>query len=342
MPRPRRFHKLRLESKVGYQESITWPEKIRWVLKHRFPWQPDGPVTFEHAVIPLGFRADLRIVSVGDLLFQGRDYRLDAFLPEWQRRFAGAFKIGNLETPLALSRPPTPPRSIIRFNASPTFWNQLRTMEFDVLSVANNHIFDMGEVGLRETCEVLRREGILPVGTRYVTEDVREHAGKRLGFLAYTFGTNREPENKSVRRFPFFRADVNERKEEVMAAIREMRGRCDFLVLMLHWGYECETRTDPGVRGFAREFVEAGTDLLLGHHPHVVQPEEKVVRADGGEALVVYSQGNFFSISAAPLTRTGHVFDIHVRFEYGRPRFAWTVHRTYIRRFSAVTRFVDA
>lgn len=342
MPSPRWFHKTRLESKVGYHATITWPEKIGWVLKHRFPWQPDGPVTFEDAVIPPGFDADLRIVSVGDLMPIRRDYDLDDFLPEWRRRFEGAFKIGNLETPLALSRPPSRSHLVLRFNASRGFWEQLRAMEFDVLSVANNHSLDMGEEGLRETCERLEQEGILAIGTPFVADDIRVHAGRRLGFLSYTFGTNREPDNMSVNRFPFHRADVDERKEEVLTAIRELRGRCDLLVLALHWGYECETRTDPRVSRLAREFVDAGTDLLLGHHPHVVQPVEKVVRVDGGDALIVYSQGNFLALSAAPLCRTGHVFDIHVRFDEGRPKFAWMVHRTYVRRFSAKSRFVDA
>lgn len=339
MRRPRFFHKVRLEPKVGYPATITGYEKLCWVLKHWFPYRVDGPVRFTDQGIPSDFRTDLRVVSVGDLMFMGRDYDLGAFLPEWRSRYGDAFRIGNLESPVALSHPPSSPRSFLRFNGSERFWEQIRAMGFHALSVANNHSFDMGEEGLRETCERLEREGILPVGASFVRESVTRHAGHRIGCLAYTFGTNREPENDAVERFPFHRSDAASRKAEIVASIRALGERCDLVILALHWGYECETSPDPDVRRLARELVEAGADLLLGSHPHVVQPVERIARAERGDALVLYSQGNFLTRAVHHLMRTGHVFDIRIRFENGALRMAYAVQRVVTSRGARKTRF---
>lgn len=339
MTRPRFFQKVRLESKIDDLGTVTTYEKVCWFLKHLFPLQSDGPVDFSGRTVPEDFVTDLRIVSVGDLMYMGRDYDLDSFLPEWNARFGDALKIGNLETPLALSRPPTPWSSVIRFNASAKFWDQLRAMRFDILSVANNHAMDMGEAGLRETCELLRQDGVLPIGTSLVPEDSIGHEGRRIGLLAFTYGTNREPTHPAVNRFPYYRDEADAFQAEIEERVRALRDRCDLVVLALHWGPECETSPDPEIRRRAAGFVEAGADLVLGHHPHVVQPVEQMQRSDGREALVLYSQGNFLARALHPLMRTGHAFDVRIRFDDGRLRMAWAVHRVVTPVRSLRTRF---
>ena len=334
------FHKVRLDHKTEDLSAVTPYEKVCWFLKHQFPWQGEGPVTFADTGIPPDFPADLRIVSVGDLLYQGVEYRLDAFLPQWRERFGEALRIGNLETPLALSRPPSTPRSIVHFNASPTFWDQIQAMGFHVLSVANNHAFDMGEDGLRETCARLEEAEVLPIGSSLVPRDTLEWRGRRVGFLATTYGTNREPFLPTVDRFPSWRPDAERFLPPVLDRIRALRERSDLVVLAMHWGHECETHLDPRLRDFALAFVEAGADLVLGHHPHVAQPSEKVTRADGSEALVLHSQGNFVCRGIHPLVRTGYAFDIRVALDGGRTRIAYDVHKVRTRRLTMKTRFL--
>ena len=101
-----------------------------------------------------------------------------------------------------------------------------------------------------------------------------------------------------------FNLDLNQRATEpwvrpldlepALQAVREARGRAEVVVVSVHWGNEYQHLPTKRQRDIARALVGAGCDLLLGHHPHVLQPVE-VVEAEGRKALVAYSLGNFIS-----------------------------------------------
>jgi poly-gamma-glutamate synthesis protein (capsule biosynthesis protein) len=83
-------------------------------------------------------------------------------------------------------------------------------------------------------------------------------------------------------------------RTQSLEAVREAREEAQAVIVMIHWGYEYDLRTDPAQRQIARELVEAGATLVAGHHPHVVQDLEVMPATDGsGDALVAYSLGNF-------------------------------------------------
>ncbi len=205
---------------------------------------------------------------------------------------AADLAFGNLETPVAptTGRPGVP----FQFNAPATLPTALRASGFTVLSTANNHAFDQGGKGVRETLERLRAERLVALGSgedraQAEVTHILERQGIRVAFLGFT---------------DLFNLDLNQRATEpwvrpldlepALQAVREARGRAEVVVVSVHWGNEYQHLPTKRQRDIARALVGAGCDLLLGHHPHVLQPVE-VVEAEGRKALVAYSLGNFIS-----------------------------------------------
>jgi len=180
------------------------------------------------------------------------------------------------------------------FNAPAELPEALRSSGFSVLSTANNHAFDQGGPGVRETLERLEAQGLTAVGSgtdRAGAEAPRilVRNGLRVAFLAFTDLFNqdldRSPDEPWVRRLDPATAP---------GAVRAARAQADAVVVSLHWGTEYSHVPGKRQRGLVRSLVEAGADVILGHHPHVLQPVE-VVESGARRALVAYSLGNFIS-----------------------------------------------
>lgn len=199
---------------------------------------------------------------------------------------------GNLETPIApaTGRPGVP----FQFNAPATLPPALRASGFTVLSTANNHAFDQGHRGIRETLDRLRAEQLVAVGSgedrpRAETVHILERQGVKVAFLAFTDLLNVDLNRKATE--PWVRPlDL----EPACAAVREARLRADLVVVSVHWGNEYQRQPTRRQRDLARRLAEAGCDLILGHHPHVLQPAE-LLETEGRKTLVAYSLGNFIS-----------------------------------------------
>lgn len=169
----------------------------------------------------------------------------------------------------------------------------------DVAAVATNHIMDWGETGLRETLEALCERNVAAVGAGANLEEAIRGAvvarrGVRVGFCAFT------PEQRwtATANAPGAAPLKLEYVKESLAGM----DRPDIRVVSLHWGIEMSNYPTPEDRRLARDIIDAGADLVLGHHPHVIQGYEKV---HGG--FVAYSMGNFvFDIQAG---RIEHNFD---------------------------------
>ncbi len=243
----------------------------------------------------------LSLVAVGDILMH-QDVKAAAaldpggFAALWADLvplFQGAdLAFGNLETPVAptTGRPGVP----FQFNAPATLPAALRASGFTVLATANNHAYDQGPRGVRETLERLRAERLVAIGTgtdraQAETLQVLECQGFRIAFLGFT---------------DLFNIDLNRRATEpwvrplelepALQAVHEARSRADLVVVSLHWGNEYQHLPTKRQRDIAHALVAAGCDVILGHHPHVLQPVEWL-EAEGRKALVAYSLGNFIS-----------------------------------------------
>ncbi len=197
---------------------------------------------------------------------------------------AADLTVGNLECVITGGLETGFPGSL---RAHPSMVTQLRKAGFDVLGLANNHALDLGASGLAETASRLEAAGIATVGAGPDPEAafqavVREVDGVRLAFLAF----NAVADGWHDQGDDWTRADWD--PERVVAAVNAACCQADAVIISVHWGYEYQTRVDPAQRDAALLLLRAGADLVIGHHPHVVQAFE----IDDGRC-VAYSLGNF-------------------------------------------------
>jgi len=181
-----------------------------------------------------------------------------------------------------------------QFNTPQSLAKTLADTGFDIFNVANNHAMDMGRDGLVASLDLLdKMEDITVIGARKTGESARiiEKNGISLGFLSYTYGLNgyslpaNEPNLVSLIR-----------REKMAQEIQALRSLCDFLVVSMHWGEEYMLiEPDSYQKNLAVFLAEQNVDLIIGHHPHVLQRVETLKRSGGGETLCFYSLGNFVS-----------------------------------------------
>jgi poly-gamma-glutamate synthesis protein (capsule biosynthesis protein) len=199
---------------------------------------------------------------------------------------------GNLETPVAPEhgghgRP-------FIFNAPAELPAALKQSGFQVMALANNHAYDQGPKGVRETLERVEAAGLVGIGAgmdraRAEGAHILERKGIRIGLLACTDLFNC---NQNLREDQAWVAALDE--ERTVQAVREVRPKVDVVILSVHWGVEYQHQPSERQRAMAARLQEAGVDLILGHHPHVLQPLERGT-VQGRPVAVAYSMGNFIS-----------------------------------------------
>ena len=167
---------------------------------------------------------------------------------------------------------------------------------FNVVNQATNHTMDRGEAGVLSTLDYWDTvPGITVTGAYRSQEDrdspaIIEMNGIKTGFLSYTYGTNGLPVPAGK---PWLVALID--KAVMEREINALRPRCDFLVVSVHWGSEYTHTPEAGQRDLAAFMASLGVDLVIGHHPHVLQPMESIPKSGGGQTVVAYSLGNFIS-----------------------------------------------
>ena len=162
---------------------------------------------------------------------------------------------------------------------------------FDVASLANNHMSDKGASGVVSTINALQNAGLTVVGASDGSCEswtVIEREGVKTGFLSYTYGLNSGLGSSEV--------SVNTiDMDSIKIDIEKIRPMCDFLAVAMHWGTEYSQTPSDSQREYASFLAQWGADLIIGHHPHVLQPAEWIDNGRGGETLCIYSLGNFVS-----------------------------------------------
>lgn len=197
--------------------------------------------------------------------------------------------LGNFEGVITdLDASPRPPGYDLR--APPAAAAQLRAAGFDVVGLANNHSLDLGPAGLAETVTHLTAVGLKVIGAG----PDQEAAGRpflitvnNLQFALLAFNAIPDPaapDNISLQDWTRAGWDM----DRATAAVTAARAQADAVIVSIHWGYEYQLRADPAQRRIAGALLDAGADLIVGHHPHVVQ--ETAVQSD---RFVAYSLGNF-------------------------------------------------
>lgn len=187
---------------------------------------------------------------------------------------------------------------------------------FNVVNLATNHSLDKGVKGLEACLENVHArpfEGILGA---FRTEEeaaqlcILEKQGVRFGFLSYTYGLNgyRLPAGEEYKI-----ALIDEDKmQQDLAAIRP---QCDYLVVSMHWGNEYQHTQNQYQEQLAQLLCDGGADLIIGTHPHVLQPVEWIESDTGHRTLCAYSLGNFISGQHKRPTMLGGILDLRLKFD---------------------------
>ena len=219
--------------------------------------------------------------------------------------------VGNLE----LTLPGKPP-----YTGYPTFRSPdglalaLRRAGFDLLVTANNHSNDSGLNGLLKTIQTVQGYGFYQTGT--FADTLNRQAlyplivykdPFKLAFLNYTYGTNGIPTPK-----PAVVNLIDEKTmQEDLRVARKMQA--DFVIVVVHWGNEYQLAESPQQMDLAKKLFEWGADLVVGAHPHVIQPVKEVAYKRPGQdstlGLVAFSLGNFISAQKQAHTDMGLVFE---------------------------------
>ncbi|MDR0589925.1 MAG: CapA family protein [Spirochaetaceae bacterium] len=219
----------------------------------------------------------------------------------------------NQETPLAGER--FGYSRGLTFNTPQVMGKTLADAGFDVVSHANNHALDKGEAGLTATLDLwdsLPAVQYLGIHRSREQRDTRrviiEKNNIKVGFLAYTYGTNGIP---LPRNKPYL---VSLAENNVMAdEIKTLRPLCDFLVISMHWGDEYDHKYNAAQQTQAQFLADQGADLIIGHHPHVIQTYQYLPRKDGKNTLCFYSLGNFLAAQDMPNTLLGGLAYIKIK-----------------------------
>ncbi|MFY4774017.1 CapA family protein [Metabacillus sp. RGM 3146] len=199
------------------------------------------------------------------------------------------------------------------FNSPFEVADSLKNAGIDIVSMANNHALDKGEKGILNAVSHYHKLCLPYLGAYASQKDadtirVIEKDGIRFGFLAYTYGTNgyKVPKNK-----PYLVSLIN--KPKMAKDLAKLKKIADVSVVMIHWGTEYERLPNKDQRELARFLSDHGADLIMGSHPHVLQPMEWLKQKDGKKSLVVYSLGNFLSGQSGEYKVIGGIISIEVK-----------------------------
>ncbi|MCL2282902.1 MAG: CapA family protein [Fibromonadales bacterium] len=274
--------------------------------------------------------ASLRLVFAGDLMGHdsqikaakqdagGKGYDYKPVYKHLKDYFSGAdLAVINLEHTLAGE----PYTGYPQFSSPDESVFAIKDAGFDLVATVNNHSLDRGKRGLERTISVLDSMGLKHFGIyRDTAERDRnyplfvEKNGIKLAFLSYTYGTNGLVESAPN--------VVNRIDTAVIAAdiIKAKQGSPDFTIVFIHWGIEYEIAENKEQRKLAEFMALNGVDLIIGGHPHVVQPFDKIFVPGRDSVPVIYSLGNFISNMKKRYTDGGVAFEAVLQKNDGKTK----------------------
>ena len=204
--------------------------------------------------------------------------------------------IGNLETTIAGKE--NRYSGYPFFNSPAEYLDALKDAGFDLLLTANNHCLDRGKIGIISTVDKIRSAGMNSTGTYKSQRDrdsirIFEINGIKLAVLAYTYGLNGNYISKNEK-FLVNVIDTNLIKLDIQSARKK---NADVVLVYFHFGEEYQRKPNSFQREVVKFAINCGADLIIGSHPHVIQPLEYFISDKNkiGEGIVAYSLGNFFS-----------------------------------------------
>ena len=199
------------------------------------------------------------------------------------------------------------------FNTPQQMGKDLLDVGFNVITHANNHAMDCGDKAVQGTVKFWQEEiaagaDIVVSGIYDSQEDrdmvrIMEVEGIKFAFVSYTYGTNGIPV-----KVPYRVSLID--KELIRADVEKARQQADVVIAVMHWGQEYQIKENAEQDQLAQFLADLQVDLVIGHHPHVIQPVEWLQGESGNQTLITYSLGNFISSQKQKQTMLGAMAEV--------------------------------
>lgn len=242
------------------------------------------------------------------------------------------YAVGNLETTLAGLDAGYKYSGFPNFNCPDQIVSSLKEVGFDMLLTANNHTYDTQTTGFFRTQQILQENGLDHIGTKPTAEDdnylIKEIDGIRVGMVCYTYGNLHEttgkmalnggaplPDNVAPLINTFLPSDVAGFSADLEEDIDNMRADgAEAIVLYIHWGVEYQLKQNYEQKALAQAACDLGVDVIVGGHPHVIQPIDLLssTKDENHKTVCLYSTGNALSnqrLGNISAVKTAHTED---------------------------------
>ncbi|MCX7595981.1 MAG: CapA family protein [Fischerella sp.] len=271
---------------------------------------------------------EARLIAVGDLLMHMSVIRSGYNPKKKVYNFKNIFKqvkpiistgdwaIANLETTVAGSKLGYSGYPL--FNAPAQIVDAAKWAGFNVLTTANNHALDKGEKGLINTIKNIRTRGIVPVGTATSPQEaskilIIKKKNISMAIMAYTYGTNGIP----IPRGKNYLVSLIDEDKILKDIARARKQGADVVTICLHFGTEYQRLPNAQQKRLVRRLIRGGADIILGSHPHVVQPYQ-IFKVRGKDKKIrtrvaIYSMGNFIGNQVGKYRNLGVIFSVKLR-----------------------------
>lgn len=319
---------LESSSSIATSESTTVITESPVVRESSFTLSAVGDMLMHIPVINTGYYS-----STGDYNFNTIFSYFSSYIS------AADYAVGNLETTLAGLDNGYPYSGYPQFNCPDAIVNGMKDAGFDGILTANNHTYDTRAIGLMRTQKIIREAGLSKLGTKEAADDpnymVVERNGIRLGLACYTYEAHPITEDNPTGKYPFEQKALNgipvnskdapyinsfdyhyldEFYAEMQANIEATKEEgADAFVLFIHWGNEYQITQNATQSAIAQDLCDLGVDVIIGGHPHVVQPVELLTstKDEAHKTVCLYSMGNAVSNQRRQNMnlKTGHTED---------------------------------
>lgn len=291
--------------------------------------ESQAPIAAAVGVKPQPEIKEATLIAVGDIMMHStqtrsgydakrQTYNFDNFFTPVKNILSkGDWVIGNLETPLA-GEDAGGYTGYPLFNAPAELADAAKKSGFNILTTANNHALDRGEKGVIRTIANLGDRKIASTGTAgSVAEASRTLISTKnnisLAILAYTYGTNGIP----IPQGKDYLVSLIDEKKIIKDIAKARKQGADIVTISLHFGDEYQRQPNTQQKQLVENLLKAGADIILGSHPHVVQPY-KIFKFPGKngktrKAVAIYSMGNFISGQTKDYTDLGVIFQVSIR-----------------------------